>query len=195
MLTFLRHNAYALAIPALWCVWGLYWWWSSHGVKANRRRESLSSRLGHIVPLAIAILLLAPDHLPMAWLSAPLLPRTPALYPIGVALTVAGLLITVWARVRLGRNWSATVTIKADHELVDNGPYRYMRHPIYSGLLLAFIGGALARDELRGLLAVVIVFAALWRKLKLEERWMLETFGAAYQRYRQRVRALIPGLL
>jgi protein-S-isoprenylcysteine O-methyltransferase Ste14 len=115
-----------------------------------------------------------------------------AVYLVAVALTAAGLLFSVWARLHIGRNWSGTVTIKQDHELVDDGPYRFVRHPIYTGLLVAFIGSALASDNGRGVLAVVIAFAALWRKLKLEERWMIETFGEAYVRYRERVPALVP---
>jgi protein-S-isoprenylcysteine O-methyltransferase Ste14 len=69
-----------------------------------------------------------------------------------------------------------------------------VRHPIYTGLLLAFIGSALARGEWRGVLAVLIVFVALWRKLRLEERWMSETFGDEYRRYRAHTAALIPFL-
>jgi protein-S-isoprenylcysteine O-methyltransferase Ste14 len=108
---------------------------------------------------------------------------------------VLGLLFTVWARIVLGRNWSGIVTVKQDHELVTAGPYRWVRHPIYTGLLIAFAGSAIARGEWRGVLAVVIVLAGLWRKLKLEERWMIETFGDAYLRYRAKVRALIPFVL
>ena len=101
----------------------------------------------------------------------------------------------MWARVHLGRNWSGIVTVKEGHELITGGPYAIVRHPIYTGLLLAFIGSALARGEWRGVLAVAVVLAALWRKLGLEERWMREQFGSAYQAYSQRVAALVPFLL
>jgi len=93
-----------------------------------------------------------------------------------VLIVAAGLGFTVWARIHLGRNWSGTVTLKQGHEFVRSGPYRYVRHPIYTGLLAAFAGSALARGELRGIVAVAIAFAALWRKLKLEERWLGEAF-------------------
>jgi protein-S-isoprenylcysteine O-methyltransferase Ste14 len=76
--------------------------------------------------------------------------------------------------------------------LVLGGPYRHVRHPIYTGLLLGFAGSALARDEWRGVLAVAIAWLALWRKLKFEERWMIEQFGDAYRSYQARVPALIP---
>ena len=98
------------------------------------------------------------------------------------------------ARRWLGRNWSGTVTVKHDHELVTGGPYGIVRHPIYTGLLGGFIGSAIALGEWRGLVAVVLVLIAFMRKIRLEERWMQERFGDAYRRYRQRVPALVPGL-
>ena len=76
-----------------------------------------------------------------------------------------------------------------------SGPYRLVRHPIYTGLLLAFLGTAIAIGQWRGVLALLIVFVALWRKLRLEERWLGEIFGEAYARYRAEVAALIPFLL
>jgi protein-S-isoprenylcysteine O-methyltransferase Ste14 len=87
------------------------------------------------------------------------------------------------------------VQLKQDHELIEHGPYRHVRHPIYTGLLLAFLGTAVAIGEWRGLLALVIVATSFWRKLRLEERWLGEQFGVAYTDYMRRVRALIPGIL
>jgi protein-S-isoprenylcysteine O-methyltransferase Ste14 len=114
---------------------------------------------------------------------------------IGAAVNLVGILFTVWARIYLGRNWSATVTLKEDHELVTSGPYGIVRHPIYTGLLLGFTGFAIARGEWRCILGIVIMALAFWRKLRIEERWMLEQFGDAYRAYRQRVAALIPGVI
>jgi protein-S-isoprenylcysteine O-methyltransferase Ste14 len=182
-------------IGALWIVWAVYWFVSARSAKANRRIESAASRAGHIVPLAIAAALLWPPTLPGGFLCGRFVPATPATFYIGVAVLAFGLAFAIWARRVLGRNWSGIVTVKQDHELVRSGPYRFVRHPIYTGLLIAFAGTALARGEWRGIVAVLIVLAALWRKLKLEERWMIETFGDAYLRYRAEVRALIPFVL
>jgi Putative protein-S-isoprenylcysteine methyltransferase len=102
------------------------------------------------------------------------------------------MLFTVWARVRLGGNWSGIVTIKHDHELIASGPYAIVRHPIYTGLLVAFIGSAMVLGEWRGVLAVLVAWWALWRKLRLEERWMAERFGQQYEAYCRRVPALVP---
>ncbi len=167
----------------------------SSNVKASARREPLGSRLLHVVPLAVAALLLWVPSVPLPWLNIRFIPWAEWGFWVGAALAAAGLLFTVWARRHLGRNWSGIVTVKQDHELVVSGPYGYVRHPIYTGLLLAFVGSALARGEWRGVLAVLIVFLALWRKLRLEERWMVEQFGAQYRAYSGRVAALVPLVL
>jgi protein-S-isoprenylcysteine O-methyltransferase Ste14 len=185
---------YANLIPALWLVWLMYWFIAGRNVKATERHESAASRAGHIVPLVFAALLLSLPTLPRGFLCGKILPPDMPLFFSGVAVVAAGLAFSVWARMHLGRNWSGTVTLKQDHELIRGGPYRYVRHPIYTGLLLAFIGCAIARDEWRGVLAIAIMCAALWRKLKLEERWMTEQFGDAYRRFCAEVPALIPNL-
>ena len=101
----------------------------------------------------------------------------------------------VWAGAHFGGNWSATETVKKGHALVTNGPYRLVRHPIDTGLLLAFAGPAMARGERHGVVAVALALWALWPKLRIEERWVREQFGAACQAYSERVAALIPSLL
>lgn len=186
---------YRHLFPALWLSWAVYWWVLSRDVKLTARSEALPSRLLHVVPLLVAVLLLWAPEVPVAWLGERLLPRSLWTFWAGVALTAAGLLLSVWARSHLGRNWSGIVTIKEGHELVTSGPYRIVRHPIYTGLLLAFVGSALARGDARGVLAVAIAFWALWRKLKLEERWMRGQFPDAYEAYSRRVAALLPYVL
>jgi protein-S-isoprenylcysteine O-methyltransferase Ste14 len=158
----------------------------------SERRESSGSRLLHVLPLLLAVGLLWSKRIPVALLNERLFPWVPWEFWIAALITAAGLLFTVWARVYLGRNWSGVVTIKQGHELIDTGPYALVRHPIYTGLLVAFIGSAVALGEWRGLLAVLIAWAALWRKLRLEERWMTERFGEQYVAYCQRVPALVP---
>jgi protein-S-isoprenylcysteine O-methyltransferase Ste14 len=176
--------------------WGLYWWITSRDVKQTQREESAVSRWGHLGPIALAGALLAMGRTGIDVLDA----RLPGLdiaaaLPLGTLLTAAGLLFASWARRHIGRNWSATVTLKADHELVTTGPYALVRHPIYTGLLLAFTGSALARDRWSGAMAIVIVLLSLWRKLRLEERWMRERFGSKYETYARRVKALVPFVL
>ena len=186
------YPAYRFLFPAMWMAWALYWGFASRGVKAEERQEPVGSRLLHVVPLVVAVALLWASRVPGSVLNERLFPWAPWQFWAAAAVTAGGLAFTVWARLHLGRNWSGIVTIKQGHELVTTGPYSLVRHPIYTGLLVAFVGSALARDEWRGVLAVAIAWAALWRKLLLEERWMLEVFGEQYAEYRRRVPALIP---
>ena len=186
---------YKYLIGGLWTAWALYWAVAARDVKQTTRHESVGSRFAHIGPLLLAGYLLAARDLPLPWLNAHFLAPGPLPFALGSALVAFGLAFAVWARVTLGRNWSGTVTLKQDHELIRRGPYRWVRHPIYTGLLVAVLGTAIALGQWRGVLALVIVFVALWRKLRLEERWMAEMFGPAYAQYQREVRALIPFLL
>lgn len=183
---------YRYLFIALWLAWAVYWWAAAMGTKQTERREPWRSGLLHVIPLALAGWLLWADRVPGSFLNEPIFPWTPWVFGAGALITASGLLFAVWARVYLGRNWSGTVTIKEDHELIDRGPYALVRHPIYTGLLVALMGSALARGEWRGLFAVLIAWAALWRKLQVEERWMQARFGARYENYSQRVPALVP---
>lgn len=182
-----------MLITLLWVSWLAYWFIAAHNTKQTRRKEPLLSRLEHMVPLLVAVALY---YLPesSSWLFQHFMPSGLVLYWLGVALLVVGLLFTVWARVHLGTNWSGTVTVKQDHELVRTGPYALVRHPIYTGLLLGFVGTAIALGEWRGIVSLVLVAAAFIYKIQTEERFMIETFGAAYVDYRQKTRALIPFL-
>jgi protein-S-isoprenylcysteine O-methyltransferase Ste14 len=187
---------YQYAIRFLWLACAAYWLLSASKVKATARQESIASRAAHLVPMTIVILLLiAPPGLPWGFLGGRMLPGGPAMHWIGVAVVAAGLTFAVWARRHLGTNWSGTVTVKSDHKLVRSGPYRFVRHPIYSGGLLAVAGTAIARGEWHALLALLILFATCWWKLQREERWMGETFGEDYAKYRAEVSALIPFVL
>lgn len=184
----LYHNLF----PAMWLAWLAYWLWASRGNKAIARHESVASRLLHLLPLLLSFYLLWAEQVPVQILNERLLPLASWVFWLGALITACGQLFAVWARQHIGRNWSGTVTIKHEHELVTTGPYAWIRHPIYTGLLLAIAGSALARGEWRGVLAVLIAWLALWRKLRLEERWMREMFGAQYEDYARRVPGLIP---
>ena len=192
-------------VPLVWVTWVIYWAIAARGNKTTQREESVASRLGHILPIGLASWLLFARTLPgCASGTLPLFPPFfcekvvapgPAIYFTGVGVLIFGLAFAIWARHWLGRNWSGTVTLKQDHELVRGGPYRLVRHPIYTGILLGLVGSAIARDEWRGFVAVGIGYAALWRKLKLEERWMIERFGDVYRNFQAEVPALIPNPL
>jgi protein-S-isoprenylcysteine O-methyltransferase Ste14 len=102
--------------------------------------------------------------------------------------------LTWWARINLGRFWSGTVTLKADHTLIRSGPYSLTRHPIYTGLLIAVLATALDNGSLAGLIGFGFIMLGLVLKLRQEEQFLTGQFGAAYDTYKKEVPALIPGL-
>jgi protein-S-isoprenylcysteine O-methyltransferase Ste14 len=185
-------TVYNALFPAMWLSWGAYWLISSRAVKPTLRQDSRSSRLSYIGLLVLAAFLLSAPRIPVPILSERFVPPSLGSFATGAALTAAGLLFAVWARRHIGTNWSGTVTLKKEHQLITSGPYSIVRHPIYSGILLGFVGSAIAIGEWRGILAVVIALLSFLYKLRLEERWMREHFGDAYRAYCRRVRALIP---
>ena len=94
----------------------------------------------------------------------------------------------------LGRNWSSSVTIKEDHELIISGPYAMVRHPIYTGILTGFLGTVIALSQVRGLIAFILIFLVLWLKLRREEQWMRSQFGEKYATYAHKTTSLVPYL-
>jgi protein-S-isoprenylcysteine O-methyltransferase Ste14 len=186
---------FTILLVGMWVGWFVLWRVMALSVKAAARSESLASRLSHFGPLIVAACLLASPPLPIPVLYDRFVPL--ALWPptLAVVLGYAGLAFTVWARFTIADNWSGVVQVKQGHELVVDGPYRWVRHPIYTGLLLMFAGTAFAVGEWRGVLAVVIAAGSFWRKLRIEEGVMRGEFGAAYDRYAERTRALVPFVL
>lgn len=178
-------------IPALWIVWLVYWIVAARDVKPTLWREPPRSRALSSLPLIlVAILLGAPNSLPPVMLKR-FLPPNPMLPTLGAVLVAAGLGFAIWARAHLGRNWSARVTLKEDHSLIRTGPYGRVRHPIYTGMLLALAGTAIAIGEWRGLVAVALAVPAFVRKSRVEEDRMGQTFPE-YEQYRRGTAALIP---
>ena len=183
---------YQYSIPALWAAWLLYWTIAAIGAKPIRRHEEAGARLLHLIPLAVGLVLLVPHHLPVTWLTARVVPSGVIWFWAALALVALGLAFAVAARVWLGGNWSGAVTIKQEHELIRSGPYRWVRHPIYTGLLVALLGSVLAQGELRSLIALALFIMAVHRRIKLEEAFLEQEFGDAYRQYRREVPSLIP---
>src|SRR4029453_3446667 len=110
-------------------------------------------------------------------------------------LCATGLAFALWARVTLGRNWSGIVTLKEGHELVERGPYRFVRHPIYTGILTMFFATAIVLGHIAGFLGSFLMFASFWIKLGHEERLMLQQFPDRYAAYQKRAKRIIPFLV
>jgi len=180
------------AAAAIWLIWVVGWWLGALRTAKSVNRESPGSQLSYTI---------------FNWIGAALLFFTPirdriftrALYPlsltvawIGVILVAVGLAYSVWARLHLGRLWSAVVTVKAEHRIVKTGPYTITRHPIYTGMLLAVVGTVVARDTFGALLGGALIATGLVLKVRREERMLLDHFGADYQAYQQEVPRLVP---
>jgi protein-S-isoprenylcysteine O-methyltransferase Ste14 len=112
-----------------------------------------------------------------------------------VGMIVVGLLLTWWARIQLGRLWSSAITRKEEHRLVDTGPYAFVRHPIYAGLITALLATAVTEATLAALLGAAVIAFSLWLKARAEERFLTAELGPdAYESYRRRVPMLVPFL-
>ena len=184
-------------ISATWGIFWVVWLLAAFASKRSVQRQTAGSRLLQSVLVLIGVIFIFDfwNFFTHGWLSARLIPRTQFWVLFGAALTISGILFCFWARAILGRNWSSAVTIKQNHELILRGPYAFVRHPIYSGLLMGMLGTAIVFGLARCFVGVFIFGLGLWIKSQIEEKFMLQQFGEQYVNYRQQVRALIPYIL
>jgi protein-S-isoprenylcysteine O-methyltransferase Ste14 len=176
----------------LMVLFSFYWEAAAKNAADTKTQESHASRGLHLSLITAAQILLL---IPVPGLRTRFLPNATALAAIGLVIEVAFLLLAVWARQLLGRNWSGAVAIKVDQALIRSGPYRFVRHPIYSGILGAYMGIAIISGEVHALLGLILACIAYWRKIRLEERYLATVFGPSYVDYQAQVRAIIPGVL
>jgi len=184
-------------ISTIWLVFAIVWMVAAFASKRSVQRQTHGSRALHAILMFTGMLLIFNfwNLLTHGLLVTRLVPETPFWVLFGAVLAVAGILICFWARVILGTNWSGTVTIKQNHELVRRGPYAFVRHPIYTGLLTGMLGTAIVYGLARGFVGVFICTLALWIKSQTEEQFMVQQFGEQYLQCRQQVRVLIPYIL
>ena len=191
-------QAYSLALNIIrgcWLVFVVIWLIAAVSTKRTVYRESRTQRLRYWVLLVIAyVLLFYGRRLPYP-LNIRVLPQVALNAWAAAVLCVIGLAFAIWARVTLGRNWSGAVTLKEEHELVELGPYRFVRHPIYTGILTMFFATALAQGHLSGFVGTLLMFASFWIKLRDEEKLMLQQFPERYADYRRRAKCIIPFVL
>jgi protein-S-isoprenylcysteine O-methyltransferase Ste14 len=189
-LTLFHHNILAIIWTVFWVLWVLP---AAFG-KRTVRRQPTGSRMLQLVLLLVAYVLIVNGALGWDWLNLRVVPAGRASTAAGYGLLLAGMAFAGCARLFLGGNWSANVTLKQDHTLVRSGPYRIVRHPIYTGLLVALLGTAIALGELRCFLGVLLAAIAWKIKSISEETLMVQEFGDQYARYRERVKGLVPYL-
>jgi protein-S-isoprenylcysteine O-methyltransferase Ste14 len=182
-------------ISTCWGVFVVVWLLAAIFTKRTVYRESRAQRLGYVVPIVIGWFLLFRGHRLPYPLNVQVVPHADAILAAAAILCVCGLGFCFWARAILGRNWSGTVTLKEGHELVVGGPYRLVRHPIYTGLLAMLIATATQQGHIAGIIGLGLVCFSLWIKLSEEEELMLKQFPDQYAAYRQRVKRIIPFVL
>ena len=189
-------------LAVLWVVWIIYWivgeplyQFAKHHSKTIVKRGGRGNILSYLFLIAAFGILQISFTGQLAFLGEGFLPDTPAVWLLGFALAVAGLVFSVWARVYLGSNWSPAAMLKKGQTLVRSGPYGIVRHPIYSGLIVAIIGTALVYGGYRVIISVVCVFLFAWVRITEEEKLMSNQFGEEYTEYKKEVKAIIPGII
>jgi protein-S-isoprenylcysteine O-methyltransferase Ste14 len=187
-LSFFQHNPLAV----IWTVFGLFWIVPAVFGKRTIQRQTSRSRFLQLALLVATYVFMAVPDLGWGLLNQPLAPSGRTSSAVGYGLLLGGMFFAGWARIFLGGNWSSDVTLKQDHTLVRSGPYRIVRHPIYTGLLVALLGTAVALGPLRCFLGVLLAAVAWKIKSITEERFMVQQFGDQYTRYRTQVKALVP---
>jgi protein-S-isoprenylcysteine O-methyltransferase Ste14 len=185
------QRAFDLAGKA-WAIWALWWLAMAFFSKSTKRRESVAQRIEHLVPAILGFMLIFREGFGGTWLARPVWPENSVLLVFCVIATVLGLLFTVWARLILGSNWSGTVTIKTNHQLIRRGPYRWIRHPIYTGMLLALLATAMVQGLLSGVIGFAFVLLALYRKARREESFLAQEFGEGFVQHRQHTGMFLP---
>jgi protein-S-isoprenylcysteine O-methyltransferase Ste14 len=192
LLIWIRPTVRMWSTGALWVAFLVYWSIAARSAAPAVSTESPASRAIHTRLLYLALLLL---FLPVPGLRSRFVPLVPAVTVAGLTIQALGILLAIWSRRHLGRNWSGAISIAAEHQLVRTGPYRSIRHPIYSAMFLMYLGTATVSGELHALVALAVLTAAYWRKIRLEEKALSQAFGAEFETYRQGTRLLIPYLL
>jgi protein-S-isoprenylcysteine O-methyltransferase Ste14 len=177
---------------ALWGVLAIVWVVGALRTKRTVKSQSSALQIMYTVILIVGVCLIFAKQTGLPWLDRQLIPMTLPIVLAGLLVVFIGVVFSIWARLMLGSNWSNRVTVKEDHTLIRKGPYRIVRHPIYSGILLGMLGSALQRSELRSFIGVMFCVLSFWLKTRAEEKFMRQTFGDEYVQYSQQSKALVP---
>ncbi|TGQ69740.1 isoprenylcysteine carboxylmethyltransferase family protein [Mesorhizobium sp. M00.F.Ca.ET.186.01.1.1] len=179
------------AIGLLWLIWVVSWIVAALWADPAQKRATIGAEASYRVFWAAGTALL---FVPAHGYQGRLRLWIPGLAEAWgcVALIAIGLIFAWWARIHLGRLWSASITAKADHRIIDSGPYGLVRHPIYTGLLLAVLATMAAKGTVWGIAGTALLIIGVVIKAKLEERFLRRELGSAYDDYIRRVPMLVP---
>lgn len=189
------HISSLEVLQKLWLLMFAFWVLTAIGQKQAIFTESAGQSMKHRFGAVAGFLLLFAHWLSIGVLGWQVIPARAWLSWLALVIGVAGFALAFWARILLGGEWSSNVSLKTEHRLIASGPYSLVRHPIYTGLLMAMLGTAIAGYEVRMYLGVLVAFCSWWYKSRLEERLLLHAMGQRYSEYQRHTYALIPGLL
>src|SRR5215813_10586147 len=184
-----RQRAFAACI--VWVAFSVYWEVAAKGNTPERAAESSVSRGFHVFLTNIALLLQIAPIRGLGRLLPPMIPTVTG----GFVVQALGLGLAIWARNHLGKNWSGRITIKEGHNLVRTGPYKKLRHPIYTGILTMYLGTAVIAGERLALVGLVVALLAYLRKIRLEDAALKQAFGAEYEAYQRESWGLVPWVI
>jgi protein-S-isoprenylcysteine O-methyltransferase Ste14 len=176
----------------LWAILAAYWLIAAFGRNRAQKREPAAERLIHILLMAGGFALLYSPDPHFGPLNRRFLPVGPVIQLLAVVLTAAGVGLAIWARAHLGKYWSGDVTIRQEHRLIRTGPYRFVRHPIYSGMLLALIGTVLAIGEYRAIVGFAVILLGFIKKATKEESFLQIQFGAEFDEHKRHTGFFLP---
>lgn len=184
-----------IAISAAWILFLVFWVASSFTAKRIAKGEGRAGIVRRVLTGLVAyFLLFRADDPRLGPLSLRFLPDEIWIAWVGAAVTMFGVLFAIWARVHIGKYWSATVALKSEHQLIRSGPYARIRHPIYTGIILAIAGTGLAVGRYAAIVAVAIYIAAFWFKARKEEALLAGEFGVAFEEHRRSTGFFLPKL-
>jgi protein-S-isoprenylcysteine O-methyltransferase Ste14 len=182
-------------INICWGIFVLVWLLAALFTKRTVYHESVARRFRYMIPILLGWYLVSRGYRLGSPLNIHLIPRTDAILVAATILCLCGLGFCLWARAGLGRNWSGTITLKEDHELIVRGPYRLVRHPIYTALLAMLLATVIEQAHIAGMIGLVFVFISFWIKSNDEEEVMRKQFPEQYPAYQEQVKRIIPFVL
>jgi protein-S-isoprenylcysteine O-methyltransferase Ste14 len=186
------REAFHLLVEVPWIVFLLYWIVSAIRTRVTVQTESFASRYFIVLIETVGFVLLFRHAAGIGFLGERFMHRTLASAIVGSILTWMGIGLAIWARYHLADYWSARITIKEDHQLIRTGPYARLRHPIYSGIILAAIGSAVVIDQWRCVLAVCLILTGYCIKARKEEAMLTQQFGESFREHQKHAGFLIP---
>ena len=185
-------NTYTVITLFFWFVLFIYWGINAQKVKSAVQKQSRFSRYLYLFLFFSGWFIIYSPYCAVGILGYQLIPASAASGIAGVIISACGVAFAIWARKTLGANWSGDVTLKKEHELIQSGPYQFVRHPIYTSFEIGLLGVAITVGQLKGLVGLSLVFACHYYKSAMEEKIMYQQFGDRYDDYAKRVKRLVP---